>query len=52
MGITTQPSDWIAFIQAIEPLIKKVSPHTLVGSGDCSHCNEDAFFQAFAAMPN
>ncbi|HLY17055.1 MAG TPA: hypothetical protein VKR61_07510 [Bryobacteraceae bacterium] len=51
MQITTTPQDWVNFITAVEPLIKKASPHTQVGAGDCSHCNELSFNQAFSAMP-
>jgi uncharacterized protein (TIGR03437 family) len=52
MGFAVTPAQWVAFINAVEPLIKAASPHTLVGAGDCSHCNEDAYFQAFVALPN
>ncbi len=51
MGFSISTSDWISFIQQVEPLIKAASPRTRVGAGDCTHCNEDAYFQAFATMP-
>jgi len=51
MGITTTPADWDAFIRAVEPLIKAASPHTRVGAGDCSHCNEETYFADFASIP-
>jgi uncharacterized protein (TIGR03437 family) len=51
MTITTTPGDWDAFIRAVEPLIKAASPRTQVGAGDCSHCNEEAFFVDFVAIP-
>jgi len=50
MKIATAPSDWVNFIQQVEPLIKKASPHTRVGAGDCVGCNEDSFFSAFAPI--
>lgn len=52
MGITATPQQWVAFIDAMEPLIKAASPSTLVGAGDCSHCNEDSYFEAFVVIPN
>jgi uncharacterized protein (TIGR03437 family) len=51
MGITTTPADWTAFIQAVEPLIRAASPHTKMGAGDCSHCNEGPFNEAFSSLP-
>ncbi len=51
MGITATPADWDAFIRAVEPLIKAASPHTMVGAGDCSHCNEDSYFSDFVTIP-
>lgn len=51
MGITTTPAEWDAFIRTLEPLIKAASPRTLVGAGDCSHCNEQAFYADFVAIP-
>lgn len=52
MGITATPDQWVQFINAVEPLIKQASPHTLVGAGDCSHCNESDYFDAFVVIPN
>ncbi len=51
MAITVTPAEWVTFVETLEPLIKAASPHTQVGAGDCSHCNEDAYFTAFAAIP-
>jgi uncharacterized protein (TIGR03437 family) len=51
MGITATPAEWVTFIEAVEPLIKAASPHTRVGAGDCSHCNEDSYFAAFVVIP-
>lgn len=51
MGITTTPAEWDGFIRTLEPLIKAASPHTRVGAGDCSICNEQAFFTDFVAIP-
>jgi uncharacterized protein (TIGR03437 family) len=51
MGITATPAEWVAFVEAVEPLIKAASPHTRVGAGDCSHCSEDAYFAAFVVIP-
>ena len=51
MGITATPAEWVAFIEAVEPLIKAASPSTRVGAGDCSHCNEESFFAAFVVIP-
>ncbi len=51
MGITATPAQWVAFVEAIEPLIKAASPHTRVGAGDCSNCGEEAYFSAFVAIP-
>jgi len=51
MGISTTPAQWAGFVEAMEPLIKTASPRTLVGAGDCAHCNEDAFFSAFVVIP-
>jgi uncharacterized protein (TIGR03437 family) len=51
MGITVTPAEWVAFVEAMEPLIKAASPHTQVGAGDCSHCSEQAYFAAFVAIP-
>lgn len=51
MGITTTPAQWDSFVRTLEPLIKAASPHTRVGAGDCSNCNEQAFFSDFVAIP-
>jgi uncharacterized protein (TIGR03437 family) len=51
MGITATPAQWVTFIEAVEPLVKAASPHTRVGAGDCSHCNENDYFSAFVLIP-
>jgi len=52
MGISVTPAEWAQFVEQMEPIVKKAAPHTLVGAGDCSHCNEDAYAAAFIAIPN
>lgn len=51
MGITGTVAEWDAFIKAVAPLIKAASPHTRVGAGDCTNCNEESYFSDFADIP-
>jgi uncharacterized protein (TIGR03437 family) len=51
MGIPTTVADWDGYINAVAPMVKQNSPHTLVGAGDFYDSAEVPFFQDFVASP-
>ena len=50
MGMRAGPDDWVAYLNAAIPAIRRASPNTRVGAG--GWYGELSYYQAFAAMPN